>query len=279
MAALAEASDLIAKEMAAMSVDHKNVSRNFDAAGLAAAEALIRAEAAASPLDDDGCDGGGLDLFAEPEETLVETVGDLRFELVGFARDSGQTLACTGETVWRGCDLLGAWLTATDRRVAASVELGCGLGLASLVALHAGVAARAVATDGDGKALDKCARNAAANATADGRTVAVAPLRWGDDDAVDALRAEANGGAAFDLVLGADVVYVDGAVAPLARTAARLLSDAGVFVLAFARRGVDVETFLEAAAAAGLESADAASPEPLGPHERLLVLRKRVTTR
>ena len=108
MASLAAAESLIEKEMAAMSVDHKNVSRNFDAAGLAAAEALIRAEAAASPLDDDGCDGGGLDLFAEPEETLVETVGDLRFELVGFARDSGQTLACTGETVWRGCDLLGA---------------------------------------------------------------------------------------------------------------------------------------------------------------------------
>ena len=80
-------------------------------------------------------------------------------------------------------------------------------------------------------------------------------------------------------MLGADVVYVDDAVAPLARTAARLLSDAGVFVLAFARRGVDVETFLEAAAAAGLDAADAASPEPLGPHERLLVLRKRVTTR
>lgn len=199
--------------------------------------------------------------------------------LRGVAGAAARAERCnTGETAWFGGRNL-ADLVCREPGHGSVVELGCGLGLASLVALHAGVAARAVATDGDGKALEKCARNAAANATADGRTVAVAPLRWGDDDAVDALRAEFNGGAAFDLVLGADVVYVDGAVAPLARTAARLLSDAGVFVLAFARRGVDVETFLEAAAAAGLESADAASPEPLGPHERLLVLRKRVTTR
>lgn len=59
----------------------------------------------------------------------------------------------------------------------------------------------------------------------------------------------------FDLVLAADVIYEEAAVAPLIATvAAALRKDApdAVFLLSFARRNVSVEKVLAAAAAAGL---------------------------
>ena len=240
------------------------------------AEAKAKAAAAASPLDGDGCEETmGLDLFADEEETLVEVVGDLRFELVGCARDAGQTLACTGETVWRGCDLIAAWLwrERSTLRADSVVEVGCGLGLGSLVALHCGVAAGAVvATDGDDRALGKAARNAARHPFED-REVVVRKLRWGDAAAAASLAADTNDGAKFGLVLGADVVYDERAVAPLVATVLALLADDGLWVLAFARRGVDVETVVAAAAEAGLAAEDVPRDDAR-PGERLIAFRR-----
>lgn len=59
----------------------------------------------------------------------------------------------------------------------------------------------------------------------------------------------------FDVVIAADVIYEEAAVAPLIATvAATLRRDApdAVFLLSFARRNVSIERVLEAATAAGL---------------------------
>src|SRR3954463_863332 len=79
----------------------------------------------------------------------------------------------------------------SGRRV---VELGCGLGLPSLVAARAG--ADVLATDADGEALELLARNALEN----GLSVATQRVEW---DAAEQLAARGP----FDLVLAADVLY------------------------------------------------------------------------
>lgn len=72
------------------------------------------------------------------------------------------------------------------------VELGCGLGLPSLVAAARG--ARVLATDWAPDALDLLRRNAARN----GLALDVALARWDDPGAF---------GGGFDLALAADVLY------------------------------------------------------------------------
>jgi predicted nicotinamide N-methyase len=112
--------------------------------------------------------------------------------------------------LWRSGVALGRELSAGPRldglRV---VELGCGLGVPSLVAARAG--ADVLATDGDEAALEMVARNASEN----GLDVATACVRW---DAADRLAA----GAPFDLVLAADVLYERPSVALLLELLPRL---------------------------------------------------------
>jgi predicted nicotinamide N-methyase len=94
----------------------------------------------------------------------------------------------------------------SGRRV---VELGCGLGLPSLVAARAG--AEVLATDGDEEALALLERNARGN----GLSVATARAEW---EAPEDLVARGP----FDLVLAADVLYERAAVAPLLSLLPRL---------------------------------------------------------
>jgi predicted nicotinamide N-methyase len=89
------------------------------------------------------------------------------------------------------------------------VELGCGLGLPSLVAARAG--ADVLATDADEEALELLERNACEN----GLRLETARVEWrAPDDLV------ARG--PFDLVLGADVLYERSSVAPLSSLLPRL---------------------------------------------------------
>lgn len=92
------------------------------------------------------------------------------------------------------------------------VELGCGLGVPSLVAARAG--ARVLATDGDEEALEMVERNAREN----GLGVATALVEW---DVGDQLAARAP----FDLVLAADVLYERTSVALLLELLPRLGRD------------------------------------------------------
>ena len=127
-----------------------------------------------APLDNDDVEPLGLSLLElEEEETTDHVIGDLTITLRGYPRSSGQTLQCTGETTWRGGDLLARHLWRRRATTASVVEVGSGLGLVSLAARRLGVAPVIVATDGDDRALEKLRRNC-------GREVAVERLRWGD---------------------------------------------------------------------------------------------------
>jgi predicted nicotinamide N-methyase len=87
------------------------------------------------------------------------------------------------------------------------VELGCGLGVPSLVAARGG--ASVLATDEDEEALELLQRNAHEN----GLELETARLDWADADALD---------GPFDLVLAADVLYERASVAQLLELLPRL---------------------------------------------------------
>jgi predicted nicotinamide N-methyase len=110
------------------------------------------------------------------------------------------------------------------------VELGCGLGVPSLVAARAG--ADVLASDECPEALELVERNAREN----GLQVATARVDW------NAPRALADSGP-FDLVLAADVLYERAAVAPLLSLLPRLGREAW---MADPRRPA-AEAFLEEA--------------------------------
>ena len=197
-----------------------------------------------APLDNDDVEPLGLSLLElEEEETTDHVVGDLTITLRGYPRSSGQTLQCTGETTWRGGDLLARHLWRRRAKTSAVVEVGSGLGLVALAAKRLGVAPVIVATDGDDRALEKLRRNC-------GREVAVERLRWGDSE--DVRRVLAHNSEGFSLVLGADVAYTAAAVAPLARTCRALLAPGGEVIIAYTRRHVDADAVLEAFADEGL---------------------------
>jgi predicted nicotinamide N-methyase len=95
------------------------------------------------------------------------------------------------------------------------LELGCGLGVPSLVAARAG--ASVLATDADPDALDLLRRNAALNDT----ELDTARVDWtAPADLLDR--------APFDLVLAADVMYERESVAPLLELLPRLAPEAWV---------------------------------------------------
>jgi predicted nicotinamide N-methyase len=111
--------------------------------------------------------------------------------------------------LWRSGVALAQELAGAELSGRRVVELGCGLGLPSLVAARAG--AEVLATDGDEEALELLERNAREN----GLNVATARAEWhAPGDLV------ARG--PFDLVLAADVLYDRAAVAPLLSLLPRL---------------------------------------------------------
>ena len=192
-------------------------------------------------------DATDVDATSDARGTVVEPVPVGRRQLLlerpasaealldedAFARD--EFLPYWAE-LWPSGVALARHLIALDLEGLRVVELGCGLGLPSLAAALAG--ADVLATDWSPDALAFAARNAARN----GATVRTALLRWEEPSA---LRHE----RAFDLALGADVLYEARHAAPLLallRVALRaggaaLVADPGrrhaAAFLALARRG------------------------------------------
>ncbi|HEV2771959.1 MAG TPA: methyltransferase domain-containing protein [Thermoleophilaceae bacterium] len=104
--------------------------------------------------------------------------------------------------LWRSGVALGRGLAGARLAGLRVVELGCGLGVPSLLAARAGAAV--LATDGCAEALELVERNAREN----GLSVATARVDWG---AADDLVARGP----FDLVLAADLLYERASVALL----------------------------------------------------------------
>ena len=117
--------------------------------------------------------------------------------------------------LWRSGVALGRELASAPERVAGRrvVELGCGLGVPSLVAARAG--AWVLATDEEPEALDLLRTNATAN----GVEVATACVEWSAPGELLAC-------APFDLVLAADVLYERSSVALLLDLLPRLADEA-----------------------------------------------------
>ncbi|XP_022741568.1 protein N-lysine methyltransferase METTL21A-like [Durio zibethinus] len=114
------------------------------------------------------------------------------------------------------------------------LEIGSGTGLAGIAAAVT-LGAKVTVTDLP-HVIPNLQFNVDANAdlvAQNGGTVNVAPLRWGEDEDVEAI------GREFDLVLASDVVYHDHLFQPLIETLRFLLNGGGekkVFVMAHLRR-------------------------------------------
>src|SRR4051794_8072799 len=114
--------------------------------------------------------------------------------------------------LWRSGTVLARELAGADLAGRRVVELGCGLGLPSLVAARAG--ADVLATDADDEALELLERNAREN----GLSVATERVEWRAAEHLVAL-------GPFDTILAADVLYERASVASLLSLLPRLAGE------------------------------------------------------
>ena len=139
----------------------------------------------------------------------------------------------TGGSTWAAGEVLARLLMtlpwAERVRGARVIDLGCGTGLAGVVAAALG-AERVSLTD---RVLAVAEHNLRANFSAEERERYTASrLSWGDDAAIAALVAEETGGAGFDLILTADTIYAGSPEALLAETVAELAAPEATVLLA-----------------------------------------------
>jgi predicted nicotinamide N-methyase len=142
----------------------------------------------------------GLDL-AQPEEAA---------ELPDEGPVEWAPLVPYGFVLWRSGVALAREVAEADVAGLHVLELGCGLGVPSLVAARGG--ASVLATDEDDEALELLDRNASAN----GLELATARIDWAEAAAL---------AGPYDLVLAADVLYERASVAQLLDLLPRLGSE------------------------------------------------------
>jgi predicted nicotinamide N-methyase len=199
--------------------------------------------------------------------TTAPTTRPLHITLHGYKAELGQTLSSTGLTLWRASHTLSHWiLHSREVRGKLILELGAGLGLNSIAAYHRG-ALSVYATDGDSATLAYLRRNVAQNccehvnfiqtdtdATVimkshshvtpppplSSRTIECHQLIWGH-----ALSDFQSTHGVFDVIMGADIIYLVDQLPPLWATVDALLTQYGMFVLAYARRNVSMDRVLE----------------------------------
>jgi predicted nicotinamide N-methyase len=164
--------------------------------------------------------------------------------------------------LWPSAVALARYLSRQDLSGYRAVELGCGVGLPTVVALDRG--AEVLATDHNEAALDFVAHNASANL---GRKPETALLDW--------FSPRLGGLGTFDLVFAADVLYERRSATSLADLVPKLLAPGGEAVFADPRRK-DAPLFLELMGKQGLKgSAKSMMVEQDGRGVRVLVHRLR----
>ena len=164
--------------------------------------------------------------------------------------------------LWPSAVALARYLSHRDLSGARAVELGCGVGLPTVVALDRG--ARVLATDHNEAALDFVAHNARANL---GREPETALLDWFSPQ-LDAL-------GTFELVFAADVLYERRNSPALADLVPRLLAPGGEAIFADPRRPA-APSFLEAMGARGFRaSVEGSTVEQVGREVAVLIHRFR----
>lgn len=165
--------------------------------------------------------------------------------LSGLRRDIGQTLESTGLTIWRAADILSEHIYANrkDFKNKEILELGGGLGLCGI--LLSRFCSRITISDGDKKTIQLLQKNCSLNPWISDN-ISCKHLLWTCEVGVQL--------GMFDIVCGSDVIYEDGAVAPLFYTAKRHLrpnSDA-YFLLSFTKRNISIDYVLKISQEAGL---------------------------
>lgn len=148
---------------------------------------------------------GPLCVFQPSDVAGLPDDGDIRWA----------PLAPYWAVLWRSGVALARELERADLSERRVVELGCGLGLPSLVAARAG--AEALATDTEPEALALLEQNAGAN----GIGLETAEVDWARPEALLER-------APFDLAVAADVLYEDQAIDQLARLLPRLAPEAWI---------------------------------------------------
>lgn len=120
--------------------------------------------------------------------------------------------------LWSSAEALSEWLTRNRQQVAGKtvIELGCGLGLPSIISAKLG--ANVTATDFHPHNRPLFERNCAANKV----RIPYRRLHWNTPNIEDC----------FDLVIGSDLLYEAKQIKTLTQCAAHLLKHDGRFVLA-----------------------------------------------
>lgn len=223
---------------------------------------------------DDGDMGLG-NLFADPDpyETFKYLMRDNRFmvTLEGVKAENGQTLQSTGRTLWRAAPQLCDFLQADPERVRGKrvLEIGAGLGLCSIVA-HLLGAKSVVSTDGDVHVLEGLRHNVARNVPSN--NILVQQLRWGRqhlDTFVQVVEKK------FDVILAADVIYVEESLGLFFETVEALLAaPRGQFVLSYACRNVPLHLVKETAQRFGFEWNNSTHSSSSSSSERVYVLQR-----
>ena len=142
--------------------------------------------------------------------------------------------------LWPSAVALARYLSERDLGGTRVIELGCGVGLPTILALAQG--AEVLATDHYEAALDFTAYNARTNL---GLEPEVSALDW--------RRPDIAGIGIFDLVLAADVLYERKNAAALAELVPQLLAPGGEAIFADPRRD-EAPVFLEAMERLGFEN-------------------------
>jgi predicted nicotinamide N-methyase len=141
--------------------------------------------------------------------------------------------------LWPSALALARYLSERDLAGTRAIELGCGVGLATVLALARG--ARVLATDHYEAALEFTAHNARTNLDLEPE---VGVLDWRETDM--------GGIGTFDMVFAADVLYERKNAAALADLVPELLVQGGEAIIADPRRD-EASIFLEAMEGLGFE--------------------------
>lgn len=207
---------------------------------------------------DHPCTANKLDLIDLPSDMADITDQGVKisrggrrvhYSCVGVKAELGQTLMSTGLTVWRAAENLARFIFTQPERFHNKrvIELGCGLGVVSIMLEKMQICSKIVATDGCPETIELLEKNIETS-KCDVETIVAKEMSWGcsQEDEEDQ--------NSFDVVLAADVIYEEKAIIPLLMSMEALLSKENrnaEILLAFARRNVPVDTFLVAASQRG----------------------------
>jgi predicted nicotinamide N-methyase len=228
--------------------------------------------------DDDEEENGTFDIFADqdPHEifsfrfdvsevaisstnssTATTTNNTIQLNIHGYKTESDEVWQSTGLTLWKASKYLCHYMCANadelrqGRRI---LELGAGLGLNGILAHRLAPDSTVVVTDGDSDAMTLLRKNIAVNrlvgsdknettTQSENSTIYSKQLIWGLDQSKKFLNESSSSSSSsskFSVIIASDVIYAKIVIDPLFETIRTILSDDGVFWLAFAIRKVPV---------------------------------------